>query len=338
MKKLKWVTIFGLMLTAGWAIYLLIKPLGIQQKEFHLYISKDKGYTALTDSLEKILGKGQLLIFSGMSKAFSYDRHVKSGHYLITNKFNLLRLFFKLRNGRQDPVNVTFLSPKTKEQFAAVIDKQLEISNTEILQKLYSPVAASQFGFDTNTFFTMFIPNTYQFYWNCDVDEFFKRMAGEYKKFWNEQRKAKAKDIGLSQSQVAILASIVQAEQTQYPSEWPIIAGLYLNRLKLGMPLQSDPTIIFAWRDFTIKRVLNYHLNIDSPYNTYKYAGLPPGPVLLPLPAAIDAVLNYQKHNYLYMCAKDDLSGMHNFASTYEQHLINAQKYRKKLNQLRIMK
>lgn len=175
------------------------------------------------------------------------------------------------------------------------------------------------------------MPNTYEFYWTTDAEELVTRMKREYDRFWNDERKEKATALGLTPLQVSVLASIVQAE-TAKEDEKPRVAGLYLNRLKIGMILNSDPTVIFAHRDFTIKRVLNWHLKIDSPYNTYKYAGLPPGPINVPSAPSIDAVLNHEQHEYIYMCAREDFSGYHRFAISYQQHLQNAKMYQKALD------
>ena len=182
----------------------------------------------------------------------------------------------------------------------------------------------------------MFIPNTYEMYWNTSAQEFVERMAKEYKAFWNDERKAKARKLGLSQSEVTILASIVQAEQNVKTDEQPVVAGLYLNRLKRNMQLQCDATLKFANKAYDVQRVLDFDKKIDSKYNTYKYTGLPPGPINLPEINAIDAVLNAKEHNYLYMCAKEDFSGYHNFTSSYNQHLRNAKKYQAELNKRKI--
>ena len=183
----------------------------------------------------------------------------------------------------------------------------------------------------------MFIPNSYQLYWNTSAEKFFVRMYDEYQKFWTKERKAKAQMIGLKPIQVSILASIVDGEAL-HEKEMPMIAGLYMNRYNSGTPLESDPTVIFATNDFTIRRVLNKHLRIDSPYNTYLHTGLPPGPINMPSMKAIDAVLNYTKHHYVYMCAKDDFSGYHNFASTLAAHQVNAHKFQEALNERNIRK
>jgi UPF0755 protein len=178
---------------------------------------------------------------------------------------------------------------------------------------------------------SLFIPNTYEFWWDTSAEELFERMHKEYQSFWTEARSQKAQDLGLSKEEVSTLASIVQAE-SQKSDERPRIAGVYLNRLRIGMPLQADPTLVFAAGDFSIKRLTAKQMAIDSPYNTYKYAGLPPGPINLPDINSLDAVLNFEKHSYLYFCAKEDFSGYHSFAVGYDEHLSNARRYQRALN------
>ena len=194
-----------------------------------------------------------------------------------------------------------------------------------------------QYGFDEETIFCMFIPNTYELYWNTSKEKFFERMQKEYVKFWNTERLAQAKAIGLSPVQVSILASIVDQEAL-LNREMVRIAGVYMNRLNRGIKLEADPTVIFANGDFTVKRVLYKLLQKDSPYNTYKYNGLPPGPICMPSVAAIDAVLHFEKHNYIYFCAKEDFSGLHNFASNVTEHQMNARKFQQALNNRGIKK
>jgi UPF0755 protein len=194
-----------------------------------------------------------------------------------------------------------------------------------------------KYGFNKETFRCMFIPDTYEVYWNISGEDLIARMNREYNTFWNSGRKAKAEEIGLSQIETGILASIVQAEISHY-DEAPVVAGLYLNRLRKNMFLQADPTLIYAVGDFTIRRVLNIHKQIDSPYNTYKYLGLPPGPINFPSVTSIDAVLNYQQHNYIYMCAREDFSGYHNFATNLQQHNINARRYQQALNREKLFR
>jgi UPF0755 protein len=241
-----------------------------------------------------------------------------------------------LRSGAQTPVHVTFHSVRLLEDLPEKLCKNTGIQPTDLRKLLLDDSTARAFGFSNETFISMFIPNTYEVYWTISPKELLEKMHAEYRAFWGQDRRKKAAELGLTPEEVSTLASLVQAEQLAYPEERPVIAGLYLNRLEKGMKLDSDPTLIYASGDFSIKRVLNEHKAIESPYNTYKYGGLPPGPINLPEIASIDAVLNYQENNYLYMCAKDDLSGYHNFASSLSQHLKNARKYQQALNQARI--
>ena len=263
---------------------------------------------------------------------------IKPGRYElkagISNK-SLINLF---RSGNQTPVQVTFNTIRTAKDLAGKVSQQIEADSTDLYALLTNEEFANSYGFNRNTFLTLFLPNTYEFYWNTSAKEFIQKMAKEYKRFWNEDRMAKARSLNLSQSEVAVLASIVQAEQSQHPDERPKVAGLYINRLKKGMRLESDPTLVFAIGDFSIRRVLNKHKEINSKYNTYKYAGLPPGPINLPEISSLDAVLNYEKHDFIFMCAKADFSGYHHFAKTLRQHNQYASLYRRELNKRKIMK
>lgn len=271
--------------------------------------------------------------FEFMAEKMNLRSNIKPGKYRILARMSNRELINLLRAGLQEPVQVPFHNLRTKEQLVSRVCRRLEADSTELFSLLNDEeFLESKYGLGKETVMSMFIPNTYEFKWNTSAEQFLDRMAKEYKKFWTEDRKAKAKQIGLSQSEVAILASIVQSEQWRFNDEKMVVAGLYMNRLKDGMPLQSDPTLIFAIGDFTIQRVLNDDKKIESPYNTYKYKGLPPGPICLPETTSLDAVLNYQKHDYFYMCAKEDFSGRHNFAKTYEQHRVYARKYQQALS------
>jgi UPF0755 protein len=242
-----------------------------------------------------------------------------------------------LKAGNQEPVKISFQNVRLKHTLAGMVAKKLETDSALVSQLLDSASFVSKYGFTTDNVYTMFIPNSYEMYWNTSAEKFFLRMHDEYEKFWTPERKAKAEKIGLSPIKVTILASIVDGEALM-DQELPIIAGLYMNRLKKGMKLEADPTVIFAANDFTIRRVLNKHLRIGSPYNTYRVTGLPPGPISMPSIKAIDGVLNHSNHNYIYMCAKEDFSGYHNFATTMAQHSINARKFQQALNERNIKK
>jgi UPF0755 protein len=220
---------------------------------------------------------------------------------------------------------------RTKEDLAGKVSKYLIADSISILNLFSDENQIQKFGFTTETYRTMFIPNTYQFYWTTSAEEFAQRMKTEFDRFWNNERRKKAEQINLTPAEVTVLASIVQSE-TAKNEELARISGLYINRLNRGQFLQADPTVKYAVGDFTLKRILNVHLEIDSPYNTYKYVGLPPGPINFPETSAIDAVLNHERHNYIYMCAKEDFSGFHNFAVTLTEHNRNAAKYRAALN------
>ncbi len=275
--------------------------------------------------------------FDRFASIKKYKEKVKPGRYRILNNISNNELINLLRAGLQEPVTVTFTNLRTKEQLVSRICKKLEADSTELLALLNNDSYLKEnFGLKSEAILTLFIPNSYEFKWNTSARQFIDRMQTEYKKFWNESRKNKAKAINLSQTQVSVLASIVQAEQQAFPEERPEIAGLYLNRLKIGMALQSDPTVIYALGDFTINRVLDKDKEINSPYNTYLFNGLPPGPIYIPEISSIDAVLNPQKNDYLYMCAKEDLSGKHNFAKTLAAHNRNAQKYQAALNKEKV--
>ncbi len=309
-----------------------------RESHTYVYIPANATMEQVIDTLKKhthIKNVNSLVLTMKLKK---YDRLIKPGRYKITNAMTNNDLVNMLRSGNQAPVRVTFNNIRTKEEFARKISKYFAFPADSLLKYLRDPQFVSQYGFDTNNILAMFIPNTYEFYWTTSVKGFFDRMKKEYDKFWNEERLEKARKIGLKPVEVIILASIVQAEQQKHPDERPKIAGVYLNRLKKGIPLEADPTVVYAIGDFSIKRVLKSMLEIDSPYNTYKNKGLPPGPILTPDITSIDAVLNAEKHNYLFFCAKEDFSGYHYFSKTLSQHNKYAEKYRQALNKLKIYK
>jgi len=260
-------------------------------------------------------------------------KNVVPGKYEIKNGWSNKDLINHLRagNGRLE-VKVTFNNCRTIEDIAGKVGKYIEADSAALISAFTHPDTMAKYGFNRQTFVAMFIPNTYQMDWATDAGEFIREIAKNYKKFWNADRAAKAKALRLSQSEVTTLASIVQAEQTRNASERPRIAGLYINRIRKGMRLQSDPTVVFAVGDFGIRRVLNKHLEYDSPYNTYRYAGLPPGPIHVPEISSIDAVLNYEQNDYIYMCAKPGYDGFHNFSKTVDQHEQYAGEYRRWLD------
>jgi len=266
-----------------------------------------------------------------------FPESVKAGRYKLTPGMSNRKLIGNLRAGLQDPVKLRFANIRLKENLAGLLGKSFEADSAQFSAILNNEAVAEQYGFTKDNFFAMFIPNTYNIYWNTSPDKVIERLNEEYKKFWTAERKGKAEKQNLTPIEVSILASIVRGEAL-HNDEMPQIAGLYLNRLKKGMLLQADPTVIFANNDFTIRRVLNKHLTIDNPYNTYRYKGLPPGPITMAPIVAIDAVLNPAQHDYIYMCAKEDFSGYHAFATTVTEHLVNARKFQKALDDRNIKK
>lgn len=276
-----------------------------------------------------------LITFSFLAKLMDYDENVKAGRYLLRANMTNMDAIRLLRSGSQTPLNITFNNARLKEDLAEKLCSNIAANKDKFLALLNDTAVISNYGFNPNTITSMFIPNTYQVYWTISEKELLDRMKLEHDKFWNEERLEKAEAINMTPVEVSTLASIVEAE-SKMRDEQPRVAGVYINRLNRGMALQADPTLVYAAGDFTISRVLNEHKEIDSPYNTYKYAGLPPGPINVPSISAIDAVLNYESHKYLYFCAKEDFSGYHNFATNLTQHLNNARRYQQALNRARI--
>lgn len=309
----------------------------ISGTEKYIYIKTGATYD---DFLHQIESKGTLkdmITFKTAAGKMNLPNTLKSGRYAVKSGMSNRVLINKLKSGNQDAVSLKFQNIRKKENFAAYLAKNMEADSLSFIKVLDSAALVEKYGFNTDNVYTMFIPNTYEMYWNSSPVDFFEKMFKQYEKFWNAERKQKAAALNLTPIQVTILASIVDSEAL-FDKEMPTIAGLYLNRLNRGILLQADPTVIFANDDFTIKRVLNSHLAINSKYNTYKYAGLPPGPIMMPSINAIDAVLNKENNNYIYMCAKEDFSGYHAFAETQQQHEINANKYRAAMNKRNIYK
>ncbi|WP_439483753.1 endolytic transglycosylase MltG [Cyclobacterium plantarum] len=300
-----------------------------------LEIYSGSSFSQVLDSLIARDIINEVVTFSFVAKIMKYQEAVKPGRYTIQPKMSNRELVTLLRSGRQSPVNITFNNIRLPEELAEKITTNLEMDKASFLALLEDKTFIEKYGFDTTNVMTMFIPNTYEVYWNLDPIDLFDRMYREYEKFWTEERKEKAEKLQMSPTEVATLASIVQAE-TNKSDERPLVAGVYINRLERNIPLQADPTLLFALGDFSIRRVLNVHKEVESPYNTYKYAGLPPGPINLPEISSLDAVLNYTDHNYLYFCAKADFSGYHAFATNLRDHMINARKYQNALNASKI--
>jgi len=332
------ILLFGVLLAHRLYSYVYQPNITLNEKsEQFIYIPTGSGFRDVVG----VLSDNGLLIdansFEWVSERKNYKRNIKAGRYFINREMSNNELVNMLRSANQVPINIRFHNIKTKEELAEKIANQIEADSISILSILSDSIFLDTNKFTTENINSIFIPNTYEFYWNTSAEQFINRMLKEHHIFWNKERVKKAKDKGLQQTEISTLASIVESE-SYMKDERPIIARLYLNRLKKGMKLQSDPTIIFAIGDFSIRRVLTKDLKIDSPYNTYINKGLPPGPICLPSRNSIDAVLNASENNYLFMCAKEDFSGYHNFAKTAKEHNRNAKKYRRALNKRKIMR
>lgn len=320
----------------GTTIYLKIfrNNVNTSNTQEYLYIPTGSTFDDVVEQLKKDKLLKDVPSFVWVAEKMNYKK-IKPGKYKIKAGTSNLNLIKMLRSGNQEPVKFTFQNIRLKSDFVKFVGRNLETDSTQLLNLLDDSDFLRTYGFTPENVYCMFIPNTYQFFWNTSAETFFKRMYQEYEKFWTKERNDKAKEIGLNPIEVSILAAIVDQEAL-LNDEMNTIAGVYINRLQKNMKLEADPTVIFANGDFTVNRVLNYLLEKDSPYNTYLYGGLPPGPIAMPSIAAIDAVLNYQKHNYIFFCAKEDLSGYHNFAETYADHKENARKFQKALNERNI--
>jgi UPF0755 protein len=308
-----------------------------KDQDTYVYIPTGATYEQAMDSVESSGVIIDPLSLRFMAKLMDYDELVKPGRYKLESGWGNRQLIGVLRTGQQTPVKLTFTNVRLRSQLAEKLAAEVEPSEEEIDALLSDPEYLGTLDFDTTNVVSMFIPNTYEVYWTITAKELMERMKSEYDKFWTEERLEKAEKLNLTQQQVSTLASIVQAE-TIKNDEKPRVAGVYLNRLEKGMLLQADPTVVFGVGDFSIRRVLNVHLRHDSPYNTYRYKGLPPGPINVPNISSIDAVLNPEKHDYIYFCAKEDFSGYHSFAVTVAEHQANARRYQKALNERKILK
>ena len=329
------ITLLLVLTAIAWQAYrLLYYPDFNNTKDAYVYIARNTGFGDLCKQLEEA-GCSRVNDFMFLAERFDYPSNMRTGRYAIDRGMNHKALIDRLRRGQQSAVKITFNNVRSVDELAEAIDKQLMIEKDEILAITLNPDSCRNLGFSIETIPAIFLPNTYEVYWNISADNFMQRMKREYEAFWNDKRKEQAQAIPLSPIEVSILASIVE-EEAALAAEHPVIAGLYINRLRIGMLLQADPTLKYAAGDFTIRRLLDKHKEIPSPYNTYLHPGLPPGPIRIPSIQVINGVLNYMKHRYLFMCAKEDFSGKHNFAVTQAEHSRNAARYHAELNRRRI--
>jgi UPF0755 protein len=318
----------------GYFVYrnILAPNVVVKTGPMYIYIPTNSTFADVVDILKKQDFLKNEKSFEWTAGEMKYIGNIKPGKYQLNPGMSNKDLIRLLKSGRQTPVRLVFNNIRTKEELAARISEQIEATSMTILNLLNDDDYVRKMGFTTDNVLSLFIPNTYEVYWNTSADKFLQRMKKEYDKFWTPERTDKAVEMGMKRSQVSVLASIVQQESIK-EDEKPTIAGVYMNRLKKNWKLEADPTLVYALGDFTVNRILNVYKKIVSPYNTYMYTGLPPGPICLPTITSIDAVLNYGRHDYFYFCAKDDFSGYHAFAASYAQHLVNARRFQKALNQ-----
>jgi len=302
----------------------------INSKEKFIIINEKTEFNELINSLERDTIINDILSFSVLSKIMEYQENIKEGAYKVKTNMSNYDMITMLRSGNQTPINITFSYARKIDDLAEKVTKKLKMSDDDLLSYLYDNIKEYN-DFNKLDIISIFLPDTYEVYWNISPKKLTEKMYSEYKKFWNKERLEKLDKINLEQKEVIVLASIV-ASESRMLDEADRIAGLYMNRLNSNMRLQADPTLVFAANDYTIRRVLNKHKRIKSPYNTYIHKGLPPGPIRLASKDYIDAVLNYEKHDYIFMCAKEDFSGYHAFATNLTDHNRNAKKFQMALN------
>ena len=337
MKKLNsklhlYVAAAGLVIILGLVGYYLLAPVSKAEEVVYIYIDDNDTQDSVLVKLQSLNPSAGMDGLSVMLRHSDYGEHIRTGKYAINPGDRAFTVFRRLKNGQQTSFNLVIPEARTRERLAAILGQKLMIDSATIADALLSEETCQHYGYDTTTIAAMFVPNTYDVYWNMSVDRLLERMQKENEHFWQGEREAKAAQMQLTPIEVCTLASIID-EETSNNAEKPMIAGMYLNRLKANMPLQADPTIKFALKQFELKRIWQNLLHVDSPYNTYMNEGLPPGPIKIASIKGIDAVLNAAEHDYLYMCAKEDFSGTHNFATTYQEHLQNAARYTRALNE-----
>jgi UPF0755 protein len=335
MRKLIYVLVF-LMIGAVAAAYWILFENNIAPSETRPSVNIPTG-SGMDDMLQILINRGvlesmQTFKLAARIKGF---KTIKPGHYVFNKSMSNREIVNMLESGRQTPVKLVIYNIRTKEEFAGLVGRTLEIDSVAFLAKLNDPDFCNGYNLDTNNILCLFITDNYELKWNTNIIDLTNRMKGYYEKFWQGARRDKAKEMGYNTAQIMTLASVVEKECI-FDKELSVVSGVFLNRLRIDMPLQSDPTLKYATRDFDAHRVTNYHKEFDSPYNTYKHNGLPPGPICMPKKKSIDAVLNSDTNDYIYFCANPDMSGYHVFSKTLLEQNRVAVEYRKKLNELKI--
>lgn len=336
MRKKTWI---WLLLTAV-AVVLVLGVTGFVQfkgravtEQAELFVGSHATYEEVVDSLMPRMR--HRAAFHRYARRINLPETFKAGHYELKPGMSVIEVARMLKLGLQTPVRVTINNVRTPAQLAEKLARQLDADSAALLRVVTSERVARELGFDSVTLFSMFIPDTYELWWTTTPEELVRRMKQEYDRFWTPVRDAKRKRSGLSRLEVMTLASIVY-EETRKTDEMPRIAGVYINRLRRGIPLQADPTVKYAMQNFTLRRILHRHLKTQSPYNTYIHRGLPPSPICMPGKNAIDAVLDFEQHDYIFFCARPTFDGYHNFARTLREHNANARAYAAELNRRKI--
>ncbi len=329
--------LIGLM-TGGYLAWKITgKGTRFTEKKYFLYIKTGSNFNDVMATLEQDSVLKNPALFAKLAQRMQLPQSVRAGKYQIDHGASILSIVRKLKNGAQTPVNLVINKLRTVEDLAKLASKNLEADSLQLINWLSNADSLRTLGLDSHTVLTAVVPNTYTFFWNTSAPRIIKRLHEEQEKFWNAERRQKSSALSMTPLEVYTLASIINEETNKY-DEMPLMASVYINRLKMGMPLGADPTIKFATRNFAAKRVTFKMIEetAGNPYNTYRNKGLPPGPICTPAIKTIEAVLNAATTNYLYFCAKDDFSGYHSFASTYQEHMVNARAYQRALNRLNI--
>ena len=337
MKKIISILVVFVLIIAIFILWNVFGPTVKNPDKKFLYIPTNSTYAQVKDSLKSDGLIANFFVFEKVANYADYPQNIKPGKYKITDGMSAYSLVKALRGGKQEPVNLVITKLRTKEDLAKRIARSFEVDSAEVIRFLNDPMALSKYDVDTLTVMTDVIPNTYTYQWTSPITDIFDKLDAENKKFWNEERMAKAKRLQLTPKEVYIMASIVE-EETNKQEDKGKIASVYINRMHKGMRLAADPTVKYAMRDFGLKRIYHKHLAFPSPYNTYQNAGLPPGPICTPSIKTIDAVLDAPDTDYIFFVARADFSGFSDFASTYPQHLIYAKAYQQALDKIILAK
>jgi len=331
-KKSKLPAIIGFTVLAVAAIALLVLFGPNLRRTRYFYVHTGATYDQVLATLRDSGYVRDVKSFDAIARAAKLPEHIHPGKYELKGGMSNYAIIRLLHSGKQTPVKLVINKVRTRHDFIALVSSNLEADSTQLMQLLSDTSYVSEFGLDTNTILCAVIPDTYEFLWNTSADKAFRKIQKNYTHFWNDDRRQKAHRHGVTPVEATTIASIIE-EETNKADDKPNIASVYLNRLQKGMKLQADPTVKYAVGDFTIRRIAGAMLNDPSPYNTYAHTGLPPGPICTPSPATIDAVLNAPETDYLFFCAKSDLSGASVFAATADEHMKNARAYQQALNE-----